>query len=215
MIEQGVEAQLRLQLQGWAKSDTDTAAAPMTARRVTMRPMWVRLAAAASVALLLGWFSIQWADRNYSDEAIFAAQYEAPESSSFRAGVTIYNPLETGFKALENNDLPAAEAFFKSIPPEHERYAEAQYYLGHTASQLKHYDLAIAAFQASIQRNEAKFQEKAEWNLLLTYVAAGQTENADFQALLNRIASDPNHAYQKKAEVLQGELGSFWRKLGR
>ena len=206
VIEQGVEAQLRLQLQGWAKSDTDTAAAPMTARRVTMRPMWVRLAAAASVALLLGWFSIQWADRNYSDEA--------PESSSFRAGVTIYNPLEAGFKALENNDLQAAEAFFRSIPTDHERYAEAQYYLGHTASQLKHYDLAIGAFQASIQRNEAKFQEKAEWNLLLTYVAAGQTKNADFQALLNRIASDPNHAYQKKAEALQGELGSFWRRLG-
>ena len=213
VIEQGVEAQLRQQLQGWAASDSDTAAAtpPVIARRVTMRPMWVRLAAAASVVLVLGWFSIQWASRDYSDEAIFAAQYEAPETSSFRAGVTIYNPLETGFKALENNNLQAAEDFFKSIPPDYERYAEAQYYLGHSAAQLGHYELAITAFQASIQRNEAKFQEKAEWNLLLTYVAAGQTKNADFESLLNRIAKDPGHAYQKQAEELEEKLGSFLR----
>lgn len=216
VIEQGVEAQLRQQMQGWAKSDVDTSAEtpPLTAKRVTMRPMWVRLAAAASVALLLGWFSMQWASRDYSDEAIFAAQYEAPATSTFRAGTTIYNPLETGFKALENNDLQAAEDFFKSIPPDHERYAEAQYYLGHSAGQLGRYDVAIAAFQASIERREARFQEKAEWNLLLTYIAAGQTDRADFQNLLNRIADDPNHAYQKRAEALQGKLGSFLRKLG-
>lgn len=213
VIEQGVEAQLRQQLQGWAASDTDTAAAPLTARRVTMRPMWVRLAAAASVALILGWFSIQWASRDYSDEAIFAAQYEAPEPTSFRAGVTIYNPLETGFKALENKDLQAAENFFKSIQPDQERYAEAQYYLGHTAGQLGHYDVAIAAFQAAMERREAKFQEKAEWNLLLTYVAAKQTDRADFQNLLNRIAADQNHAFQKRAVELQVKLGSFLRKI--
>jgi tetratricopeptide (TPR) repeat protein len=214
VIEQGVETQLRRQLQGWAASDTGTAAAPLTARRVTMRPMWMRLAAAASVALILGWFSIQWVSRDYSDEALFAAQYEAPDTGTSRSGVTLDNPLETGFKALENNNLQAAEDFFKSIQPDNERYAEAQYYLGHTAGQLKHYDLAIAAFQSSIQRNEAKFQEKAEWNLLLAYLAAGQTDNADFQNLLNRIAGDPNHAYQKRAEALQGKLGSFLRKFG-
>ena len=203
-------------MQGWAKSDVDTSAEtpPLTAKRVTMRPMWVRLAAAASVALLLGWFSMQWASRDYSDEAIFAAQYEAPATSTFRAGTTIYNPLETGFKALENNDLQAAEDFFKSVSPDHERYAEEQYYLGHSAGQLGHYDIAIAAFQASIERREARFKEKAEWNLFLTYIAVGQTDRADFQNLLNRIADDPNHAYQKRAEALQGKLGSFLRKLG-
>lgn len=214
VIEQGVAAQLRKQMQGWSDSDTAAAAPTLTASKVNMRPMWMRLAAAASVALILGWFSVQWVSRDYSDEALFSAQYEAPTSGTFRGGATTENALETGFKALENNDLQAAEDFFKTIAPDQERYAEAQFYLGHTANQLGHYELAIYAFKTCIQRNEAKFREKAEWNLVLSYVAAKQTDSADFNTLLHNIANDPNHAFQKKAVELQGKLGSFWRKIG-
>lgn len=215
VIEQGVAAQLRMQLQGWDKSGSDTAAAAptMTAGRVNMRPMWIRLAAAASVALVIGWFSVQWAGQHYSDEAIFAGQYETPDPSTFRSGTAMENPLEPGFRALEDNNLQAAENFFKNVSPDQERYAEAQFYLGHTATQLEHYDLAIDAFKTCIQYNEVKFREKAEWNLLLTYVAAERTDDPDFQNLLNSVAGTEHHSYRREATQLKRELESFWRKI--
>lgn len=215
VIEQGVEKQLRLQLQGWAKSESEstTAAPTMTASRVNMRPMWIRLAAAASVALIIGWFSVQWAGSNYSDEAIFAGQYQAPDASTFRSGTAMEHPLEPGFRAIEENKLQVAEDFFKTFSPEQERYAEAQFYLGHTALQLKHYDLAIDAFSACIQRNEVKFREKAEWNLLLTYVAAERTDDANFKNLLNTVAGTEHHSYRLEATKLKKDVESFWRGI--
>jgi tetratricopeptide (TPR) repeat protein len=206
---------LRVQLQGWANSATESAAPPMTAGRVNMRPMWIRLAAAASVVLVLGWFSVQWAGTNYSDEALFSAQYESPEASTFRSGTAMENPLEPGFKALEDNHLQVAEDFFKTVSPVQERYAEAQYYLGHAAMQLGHYNLAVDAFKSCIQRNEVKFKEKAEWNLLLTYVAAGQTDDPDFRNLLDTMRNDNGHSYQREATQLSKKLESFWRKIER
>ncbi len=215
VIEQGVEAQLRLQLQGWSKSasETTTAAPTMTASRVNTRPMWIRLAAAASVALIIGWFSVQWAGSNYSDEAIFAGQYKAPDPSTFRSGTAMENPLEPGFRALEDGNLRAAEDFFKNISPEQERYAEAQFYLGNTAVQLEHYDLAIDAFNACIQRNETRYRERAEWNLLLTYVAAEQTDDPNFRNLLNSVIETEHHSYRREATKLKKDLESFWRKI--
>lgn len=213
VIEQGVEAQLRSQLQGWAKSESGTAAPTMTAGRVNTRALWIRLAAAASVLLILGWFSVQWAGERYSDEALFSSQYESPEAGTFRSGTAMENPLEPGFKALEDGRLQAAEDFFKSVSPNQERYAEAQYYLGHAAMQLGHYNLAVDAFKACIQRNEVKFKEKAEWNLLLTYVAAGQTNDPDFRNLLDTMRNDNGHSYQREATQLNKKLGSFWRGM--
>ena len=211
VIEQGVEASLRSKMQGWASAET--AAPPMTASRVNLRPMWIRLAAAASVVLVLGWFSVQWSSRNYSDEALFAGQYATPEASTFRSGAAMENPLEPGFIALEDKQWKAAENFFKTVSPDQERYAEAQYYLGHAALQLGHYDLAKDAFQSCIRKNEVKFSEKAQWNLLLTYVAAGETDDADFRQLLDAIRNDQGHSYQREAQALYGKLGSFWRRI--
>ena len=140
--------------------------------------------------------------------------YQAPDPSTFRSGTAMENPLEPGFRALEENRLPAAEDFFKGISPDQERYGEAQFYLGHTAMQLKHYDLAIDAFKASIQRDEVKFREKAEWNLLLTYVAAGRTDDADFKHLLDTVVETQHHSYRREASQLKGDLGSVWRRIG-
>ena len=123
------------------------------------------------------------------------------------------NPLEPGFIALEDKQWKAAENFFKTVSPDQERYAEAQYYLGHAALQLGHYDLAKDAFQSCIRKNEVKFSEKAQWNLLLTYVAAGETDNADFRQLLDAIRNDQGHSYQREAQALYGKLGSFWRRI--
>jgi hypothetical protein len=58
-----------------------------------------------------------------------------------------------------------------------------------------------------------KFKEKAEWNLLLTYVAAGQTNDPDFRNLLDTMRNDNGHSYQREATQLNKKLGSFWRGM--
>lgn len=215
-VEQGIEDTLRSQLESWAAAETapdiTMEEARPKARIVAMRPRWIRLAAAACMVLLAGWFLLQWAGRGYSDEGLYSASYELPSGPALRAGGALENPLETGFKALENKDFQAAEDFFKTIPTDHERYGEAQYYLGHAELQLKKYDQAIDAFQAVVRQNEAKFREKADWNLALTYVAAHRTKDMAFKNLLAFMVNDQGHAYHRQAVALEKKLGSFLRK---
>ena len=102
VIEQGIEHSLRAQLRSWngAVAETPmTVAKPVGGRVVRMRSTWIRLAAAASVALLIGWFGVRWANSQYSDQALFAAQYEKPADSAFRSGAAAERPLQPGFDA--------------------------------------------------------------------------------------------------------------------
>ena len=214
VIEQGIENSLRSQLQGWAGASSQ---APIVATKtvgnkvVPMTSTWARLAVAASVALLMGWFGWQWAGGQYSDQALYAGYYEKPPDTAFRAPGTDH-PLQQGFDAMKANHLEDAVAFFSSITSDNDRYAEAQYYLGHASLQLKKYDSAIEAFRQCAARTDSKFREKAEWNLLLTYMAAGRTGGAEFKALLEQVAGNAGHSYQKQAQALAGDMRSFWRK---
>lgn len=212
VIEQGIENQLRVQLEQWAAADAGSNVSG-GGRVVQMRNTWLRWAVAAGVAVLIGWLGMQWAGSRFSDQALYAAHYEKPADTAFRSGATAENPLEPGFKALEKNELQIALAFFRSIPPENERFGEAQYYLGHTALQLQQYQTAINAFQAVTAGQDFKLQEKAEWNLLLTYMAAGRSADPDFVRLLNRIAATPTHSFSQQAQDLKAALDSVWRKI--
>ncbi len=211
VVELQVEHTLRAQLKQWAAAGTQTGAGG--GRVVSMRSVWVRWAAAAAVTLLLGWYGLHWAGNRFSDPALYASFYEKPADSGFRAGATGAHPLQAGFDALQAADFPRAIAFFGAIPPDNERYAEAQYYLGHAAAQQGQFDTAIAAFQAAAGRDEPKFREKAEWNLLLAYVAAGRDEEATFRTLLNRVAETPAHSFSGQAQELRSDLDSIWRHL--
>jgi len=215
VIEQGIENSLRSQLRTW--KEEVVVETPMTVtkssggRVVRMRSTWVRLAVAASIALLVGWFGVRWAHSQYADEALFAAQYEKPTDSSFRSGSAADRPLQPGLDAWSAGDLNKAMLFFSNISPDDDHYAEAEYYLGHVALQQQQYDLAIAAFGLSAQHGPSKFKEKAEWNRVLAYLAAGHTQYPEFQAFLGQIADNPAHSYQAQAGVLQGKLTSVWR----
>lgn len=216
VVEQGIENKLRSQFQDWAG---DTAQVPMTATKtpakvVSMPSTWMRMAIAASVALLIGWFGFQWAGSQYSDQALYSGNYEKPNDSVFRAGgAGEAHPLQVGYDAMKAHDLEKAATFFGSILADNDYYSEAQYYLGHARLEQKKYDAGIAAFQQSAARNGSKFQEMAEWNLLLTYIAAERTGTAEFKALLGKVANDSAHSYQPKAKELQQDLGSFWRRI--
>jgi tetratricopeptide (TPR) repeat protein len=216
-IEQNIENNLRTQLQGWASNDARASAAETrpAGRVVSMGTVWMRWAMAAGVALLIGWFGFQWAGNQYSDQALYASYYEKPADSAFRAGDSETHPLQPGFDALQGGKYADAMVFFSDIRPDNDRYAEAQYYFGHAAVQLKQYDTAIGAFRRCAERNETKFSEKAQWNQLLVYVAAGRTNDPEFKALLEIMTLSEENSFNSQAKALQGKLGSVWRNIAR
>jgi hypothetical protein len=208
-IEVGIENRLRDQLQSWA------AEAPAAARpAAVVRPLFTvwrtrAVAAAAAVALLLlGWFGYRSMERQYTDEALFAAYYEVPQAATQRGGADA-NLLDRGLAALERGDAAEAAAMFEAVPPGDARYGEARYDLGHAALALRQYDRAIAAFAAA--RSDARIGEKAAWNQALTYLAAGRADDPDFRTLLQEIASDRDHSYAAQAAALDRKLDAFWR----
>jgi len=214
VIEQSIENNLRLQLQEWAAADQ--AAQPVTgkpaAKVISMRSMAMRWAAAAIVLLVAGWFILQQSSQGFSDQAIYAANYEQLDGSSLR-GNAPESLLGQGSEAFENKNYPVAETFFGQIPASDENYAKAQLYLGHIALQQQQYAQAITAFGKAVQANDTKVTEKAQWNLLLSYLAAGSTEDAAFKTLLEQVAQDANHSYHQKAQILEGQLSDFRRNF--
>lgn len=217
-IEQGIENSLRQQLRSWAAEDAPNLTSKLgqadptirpAAKVVAMRPNWTRWAVAASVVLLAGFMLFRWSMSSaVSDEALFAAHYTLPDVPTMRSSDGTTQPLEPGYRSVQAGDFAAAVDFFQSIPTDNERYPEAQLWLGHSALQLKRYELAIAAFDRAAQRNDFKIKEKAQWNLVLAYLAAGRAGEAVFQQNLARIVADPTHSYQKEAQSVQDALAS-------
>lgn len=202
-IELEVENNLRRELQKWAAEDAagQVVERQTGARIVSMRTNWVRWAAAAAVfagAIFFVWF---WVNRQPSDEALFAQNYELAPPPAFRSAVGDEHPLAQGFEAYENENYQAAADFFQTISAENERFAEAQFYLGHAAVQLENYDLAISSFDRSAKAGDEKYREKAEWNLLLAYLAAHRA-GEEFEALLRKLAGDENHSFHAQAQTL-------------
>lgn len=218
VIEQGIENNLRLQFQAWAEEDR--AAQPATppikpeAKVVSMRTLVTRWSIAASVLLLAGFFYLYQSSQSFSDSELYAANYEMPNGDLVR-GDNTQNLLSQGAEAFTNKNYTAARTFFAQVPTTDDGYAEAQYFLGHIALQERQYDAAIMAFNQAVQANDIRITEKAQWNMVLTYVAAQRTEDTGFKALLSSLTGDVNHSYHEQAKVLEGRLGSFRRVLAR
>jgi len=214
VIEEGVSTSLRQQLDAWAAEDSATLAGTPTkprAKLVSMKGFAVRWAVAAS--LLLAVFALFQVRGAYTDAALFSDNYETPAPSSLRAGVADDSPLEKGFTAFKTESFEAAASFFQSIPVESERYAEAQYWLGHTSLRMKENTKAITAFKNAAQSQDLKIKEKAEWNLVLAYLIAQQTRDAVFVSTLDDIVGHPEHSFHRQATLLKNKLGSFFRKF--
>lgn len=215
VIEQSIENNLRLQFQSWTAENR--AAQPVATGKhetkiISLRTVVTRWAVAASVLLVAGFFYLYQSSQSLSDTALFAANYEVPDGSLMR-GSAPADPLAQGAEAFSNKNYAVARTFFNQIPPTDPPYAEAQFFLGHIALQQQEYDLAIAAFDKAVKANDIRITEKAEWNIVLTYVAAGRTEDANFKTLLTALAGNVNHSYYEQAKALEGKLGSFGRRF--
>ena len=176
-----------------------------------MRSLRSYLAAAASVAVLLGFFGMNWADNNYSNAALSKSFYEEGYNiSNVRSGNGDTNTLSEGLTAYEAGSFNQAITFFQSVQEGNPRYQEAQFYLANAFFENNNFSDASKQFQKIIDTGDVRYMENAEWYKILAQLAAGETVN---QSLLNKIAADNDHIFNNKAIALQSKLNSFWRKL--
>lgn len=177
-----------------------------------MRSLRRYLAMAASVALLLGFFGMNWAGSNYSDAALGEGIYSGYDMPNVRSGGNTLHPFSEGITAYNAGDYAKAIPFFQGIVVDDPRYAEAQFYLGHALLKNKDFSSAATQFKKVQTLNDVRYTENAEWYQIVAQLSAEQT-NDEFYTLLNKITNDSNHTFNSQAVDLQGKLNSFWRRL--
>lgn len=213
-IEVMIEKNLRSEMESWREEEKQEATVHNIGQKkekATIRRLAYRFAAAASIALLMGFFALQFSSNNYSNIALSENAYNYDLSTS-RSTTTTQNALAPGLEAYENGNYSEAIQYFQNIPVGDANHTEALFYLGHSYYQNKNYNTAISTFQQVAATKDIRYIEAAEWYQVVNTLAAGKVD-ANFNVLLNKIADDRGHTYHNNAIELRSQLNSFWRKL--
>jgi len=212
LIEQDLRADLENMASESAGSASDDEAESGGARIVSIRRFTRRLAVAASVLVVIGFFGAFYQGSNYTDRALARDFYG--ETSGLRStSTTPGDALSEGRTLLQNEQYSAAAEYFTNV--ENPQLAtEANYYEGLAHYGNEAYLEAMTAFDAVITTDDVRFREKAEFNYLLAAMAANATEDNDrFEEILNAIANSPNHLAYREVQELQEKRESFWRNF--
>ncbi len=106
-------------------------------------------------------------------------------------------------KAFDAGHYSKAESLLKSIPPDDPRQDEVAKILPYALFYNEKFGEAAAAFAELKQRDRFEAQ-KAEWYILLCYVAEGRKAYA--QKTLAEILSNPKHQFYEDAQNLKSML---------
>ena len=220
-VEMLIENNLRVELKQLQSESSAAKVVPMPTkdRKLTVatkqpakrRNLFSSLAAAASVALLLGFFTFQYSatstDRLLAEHGTFVM----PEANRSGDGAAV-NPLAIGMEAQKSGDYTTAINFYKNISADNVRYNEAQSLLAHTYYENKEYSEAIRQFGKVVAAGDIRYKERAEFYQLLAYVANDQ-QDAKFDTLMNALLSDETHTYHQQAKDLNSDLSNWFRQL--
>ncbi len=220
-VEMLIENNLRAELKQLQSESTAAKVVPMATkeRKLTVatkqpakrRSLFSSLAAAASVALLLGFFTFQYSATSTNSLLAEHGTFVMPEEN--RSGdKAVEHPLAMGMKAQKNGDYSTAINFYKNIPADNARYNEAQSLLAHSYYENKAYPEAISQFGQVVAAGDIRYKERAEFYQLLSYVANDQ-QDTNFEALMNALLSDETHNYHQQAKDLNSDLSNWLRQL--
>lgn len=188
---------------------------PVTAKvrqlGTSSRKLYLPIAIAASITLLVGifgWWNVQ---QQFNSEALALNNFEADVPTGLRgADNQAQNNLDAGLKAFHNGDLAGAVALFSSTEIQSDSLASTiAYYLGQTYFELKQYDKAVNEFEKVVTSNDIRFKDNAEWYALLANLANGK----EVTQALTAITANDNHSYQAQAQELQQKMNSIWVKI--
>ena len=182
------------------KKETQQTAAPR-------RSLYYQLAAAASVAALIGFFTFAILPNQYTNEAIQTAYYQ--EDLDLLSGVRSDDPADVLQQGLANYEAKQYDQAIQQLQQFSDN-DKAIYALAHSFYATQQYDQASTAFQKVIERGNPQYIQKAEWYLLLSYIGNNDLGN-DFTNLLEKVINQKG-TYSSKAQQIQEDLNSFWRR---
>lgn len=182
-------------------------------RRLGIRKI---LSYAASVGLLVVAFGAFFANNNYSNSALASLEdtkLGLSTDSGNRSGAGENKDVfSLGLKALADKDLTGGAAFFESVPNSSEEYTEARLYLAYINHQQQNFTAATNNAKIVASTGNLVQKQKAQW-LQIQSMLAAEVTNDSFKILLNEVATENKHLFQKEAIQLQQDINSIWRKF--
>ena len=178
-------------------------------RIVRFSPM--RLAAAATVLLLVTFTTFYWGQSNYSDAALAEQSFDV-NSSILRGGNSEpKNSLDVAADLMEKGKNTEAIALLQEAQKDSVLFENAAFMLAEAYFRTKNYDVAASVYKEIMQRSKDKTTiQRADFQQLIAQLASGkskETVNID----LARIAADNNHAFQPQAIDLKTKMESIWK----
>lgn len=161
-----------------------------TAKVRHLRPLLLRVAAAAVILLLIGIGIRQYMGAQYSNSSLVASYYQHPGSTNVMGPDqeekdAITRQFEEAHQMLKNKEFGEASKAFA--------------------------DLKTALKQASLDDLTLQYlTENTDWNYILAMLGSGEEEQLVL-ASLEAIIANPDHEYRDKAVSLKEKLNSFWR----
>lgn len=145
-------------------------------------------------------------DPNAANRKIaFAYDFPSKFASTVRSG-SKEDPVSVvtlAAKAFDTGQYSTAERLLKSIPPDDPRQDEVIKILPYALFYNEKFGEAAAAF-AELQQRDKFEAQKAEWYIVLCYVAEGREAYA--QKALSKILGTPQHKYYEDAKKLKSTL---------
>ncbi len=172
-------------LQEWDKSHPEDKK-PATVR--SLRPIFIRIAAAASVLLLIGVGFNWYAENNYTGTTLAAEYYQEPSTGNTLGGEAKKDEL------------------MKLFDDAHREYNQGQY-----DAAIGLFDNLLVTLADSKLEDSARkyFEENAFWTRALALIAQGE-DLTRAKASLYVIANNPENEYQQKADDLLKKLDSVF-----
>ena len=208
-----VRDDLRAQMNAWkaeknlATEDSHEGAPAREARRVLLPVRWARLAAAASILLVLAFVANWiWTSQSPSGDALAADFYVSPsagnhrgesdlDTESYQKAVALIQQKQYD-QAIEQLSVIADAAL---LWPARLQMADALYKKGDFGK------AAATAAEVIAQTQDPLMRQSAEWLEVMARLASGAPD-AEWKPILQRIAADTAHGYSDKAKELLKKL---------
>lgn len=156
-----------------------------------------------AAAILLAVIAYFWLTDSPSNEALFAAHYEAFPNliAPIDKGADVENDLAQALRAYERGDFQEAVVLFESLP---ELDKNGQVYYGLSLLSVEQNTNAVAQLQVVASDKNARYQQAAQWYLALAFLKTGDRSSS--KSVLKQIIERPDHRYLDKAIVLDKKL---------
>lgn len=210
-IELVIEDSLRADLKELQQETEQIKQPSKKGRVVGLRRRMVSLSIAASILLVIGFFTANYQINQYGNQAIAGSLYENELLTTVR-GNNNASLLQQGMELFEQENYQAAIDYFDQVDDPNLK-AEAAYAAGHSYYNLGAFSAAAEQFAGVMQSNDPRFVEKSELFYLISALAADQTDNAQFNEVLNQMLENEEHLHHQEALEIQKKLNSFWRRF--